>query len=126
MPKDCLLATHDFIRSEDIWGLPPIISRQTMVSNGFSGWLKRDYEKLNIVTTYSLIYNTSFIVEEGLEYILCLGRLVNTSESHRLCSRPLKPRMEARLDIVWKKYQVFSRTADRLLKNVRCALHSNI
>ena len=126
MPKDCPLATHDFIRPEDIWELPLITSRQTTVSNEFSGWLKRDYEKLNIVATYNLVYNASLMVEEGLGYALCLDKLVNTSESRRLCFRPLKPKMEAHLDIVWKKYQVFSRAADRFLKNVQYAFHSSI
>ena len=39
------------IRPEDIWELPLISSRQTTVSNKFSGWLKKDYDKLNIVAT---------------------------------------------------------------------------
>ena len=126
MLKDCPLAAHDFIRPEDIWELPIITSRQTTVSNEFSGWLKRDYEKLNIVATYNLVYNASLMVEEGLGYALCLDKLVHTSESSRLCFRPLKPKMEAHLDIVWKKYQVFSGAADRFLKNVQDAFHSSI
>jgi len=126
MPKDCLLAAHDFIRPEDIWELPLISSRQTTVSNEFSGWLKKDYDKLNIVATYNLVYNASLMVEEGLGYALCLDKLVNTSEGSRLCFRPLKPKMDAHLDIVWKKYQVFSGAADRFLKNVQDAFHSSI
>ena len=126
MPKDCPLAAHDFIRPEDIWELPLITSRQTTVSNEFSGWLKREYDKMNIVATYNLVYNASLMVEEGLGYALCLDKLVNTSESSRLCFRPLKPKMEAHLDIVWKKYQVFSGAADRFLKNVQDAFHSSI
>ena len=126
MPKDCLLAAHDFIRPEDIWELPLISSRQTTVSNKFSGWLKKDYDKLNIVATYNLVYNASLMVEEGLGYALCLDKLVNTSEGSRLCFRPLKPKMDAHLDIVWKKYQVFSGAADRFLKNVQDAFHSSI
>ena len=126
MPKDCPLASRDFIRPEDIWELPLITSRQTTVSNEFSGWLKREYDKLNIVATYNLVYNASLMVEEGLGYALCLDKLVNTSESSRLCFRPLKPKMEAHLDIVWKKYQVFSGAADRFLKNVQDAFHSSI
>ena len=106
--------------------LPIINSRQTTVSNEFSGWLKKEYEKLNIVATYNLVYNASLMVEEGLGYALCLDKLVNTSESSRLCFRPLKPRMEAHLDIVWKKYQVFSGAADRFLKNVQDAFHNSI
>lgn len=44
-------------------------------------------------------------------YALCLDKLVNTSEENPLCFRPLEPRMEVHLDIVWKKYQVFSGAA---------------
>ena len=126
MPKDCALASHDFIRPEDIWELPVITSRQSTVSNEFSGWLKKDFGKLNIVATYNLIYNASLMVEEGLGYALCLDKLVNTSESSRLCFRPLTPKMEAHLDIVWKKYQVFSSAAERFLGKVQEAFHGNI
>ena len=126
MPKDCALASHDFIRPEDIWELPVITSRQSTVSNEFSGWLKKDFGKLNIVATYNLIYNASLMVEEGLGYALCLDKLVNTSENSRLCFRPLTPKMEAHLDIVWKKYQVFSSAAERFLGKVQEAFHGNI
>lgn len=126
MPKDCPLAEHDFICPEDIRELPLITSRQTTVSNEFSGWLKGDYEKLNVVASYNLVYNASLMVEEGLGYALCLDKLVNTSGNSRLCFRPLKPKMEAHLDIVWKKYQIFSGAADRFLSRVQEAFHDNM
>lgn len=119
MPKDCLLAAHDFIRPEDIWELPLISSRQTTVSNEFSGWLKKDYDKLNIVATYNLVYNASLMVEEGLGYALCLDKLVNTSEGSRLCFRPLKPKMDAHLDIVWKNTRYFPEQRTVFLKMCR-------
>lgn len=77
------------------------------------------------MATYNLVYNASLMVEEGLGYALCLDKLVNTSEHSRLCFRPLKPKMEANLDIVWKKYQVFSGAADRFLSRVQEAFHEN-
>lgn len=123
MPKDCPLAAHDFIRPEDIRELPLITSRQTTVGNEFSGWLKKDFGKLNVVATYNLVYNASLMVDEGLGYALCLDKLVNTSEHSRLCFRLLKPKMEAHLNIVWKKYQVFSRAADRFLSMLQQAFH---
>lgn len=126
MPKDSPLAAHDFICPDDILELPIITSHQTTVSNAFSGWLKRDSEKLNIVATYNLVYNASLMVEEGLGYALCLDKLVNTSKGSSLCFRPLKPKMEVHLDIVWKKYQVFSRAADLFLRRVQEAFHSNV
>ena len=94
-----------------------------MVSNNFSGWLGTEFEKLNIVASYNLVYNATLMVEEGLGYVLTLDKLVNTSENSRLCFRPLSPKMEVHLDIVWKKYQLFSRAADRFLSKVQETFH---
>lgn len=126
MPKDCPLASHAAIQPEDILDIPIITSRQTMVGNELSGWLGKDFEKLNIVATYNLVYNAALLVEEGLGYVLTLDKLVNTSENSSLCFRPLKPKMEAHLNIVWKKYQVFSGAAERFLNRVQEAFHSSI
>ncbi len=126
MRRDSPLASRDFIRPEDIWNLPIITSRQSTVSNEFSGWLKKDFDKLNIVATYNLVYNASLMVDEGLGYAFCLDKLVNTSQDSNLCFRPLKPKLEAHLDIVWKKYQVFSGAADRFLSKIQEAFHSHL
>lgn len=123
MPKDSPLASHDTIRPEDLCDLPIITSNQTMVNNEFSGWLGMEFEKLNIVASYNLVYNAAIMAEEGLGYVLTLDKLVNTSENSRLCFRPLSPKMEVHLDIVWKKYQFFSKAADRFLKEVQEAFH---
>ncbi|WP_125143418.1 LysR family transcriptional regulator [Clostridium transplantifaecale] len=119
MPKDCPLASRASIRSKDLREIPIITSRQTLTGNAFSGWLGTDYEKLNIVATYNLVYNASLMVDEGMGYALCLDKLVNTSENSRLCFRPLEPRMEAHLNMVWKKYQLFSGAAERFLSKVQ-------
>ena len=125
MPRDCPLAARPVIRPQDLWDLPLITSRQSMLSNEFSGWLGKDFEKLRIVAPYPLVYNASLLVAAGMGYALCLDKLVNTSEESPLCFRPLEPRMEVHLDIVWKKYQVFSGAAERFLKEVREAFHGN-
>ncbi|RHR48065.1 LysR family transcriptional regulator [Clostridium sp. AF18-27] len=125
MPRDCPLAARPVIRPQDLWDLPIITSRQSMLSNEFSGWLGKEFEKLRIVATYNLVYNASLLVAAGMGYALCLDKLVNTSEESPLCFRPLEPRMEVHLDIVWKKYQVFSGAAERFLKEVREAFHGN-
>ena len=59
------------------------------------------------------------MVDEGMGYALCLDKLVNTSLESNLCFRPLSPRLEAKLDIVWKKYQVFSKAADLFIKKIQ-------
>ena len=126
MPRDCPLAARPVIRPQDLWDLPLITSRQSMLSNEFSGWLGKEFEKLRIVATYNLVYNASLLVAAGMGSALCLDKLVNTSAESPLCFRPLEPRMEVHLDIVWKKYQVFSGAAERFLKEVREAFHGNV
>lgn len=121
MRKDSPLAEKETIRPEDLLGLPLLCSRQPMVKNEISGWMGANYEKLNIVTTYNLLYNTSLMVEEGMGYALCLDKIIRTSEEGPLCFRPLEPRLEVGLDIVWKKHQVFSKAAAEFLNHLQKA-----
>ena len=58
------------------------------------------------------------MVEEGIGYALTLDKIVNTSSESDLCFRPLEPRLESGLNIVWKKHQVFSTAADLFLKDI--------
>ena len=122
MRKDSGLASHDAIVPEDLWDVPLICSRQAMDGKELSDWLKKDYEKLDIAATYNLLYNASILVEEGMGYALCLDKIVNVSGESALSFKPLKPRLEARLDIVWKKYQVFSKAARIFLVRLREAV----
>ena len=122
MRKDSPLAEKQAIRPEDLLGLPLLCSRQPMVRNELSGWMGTNREKLHIVTTYNLLYNASLMVEEGMGYALCLDKIIRTSGEGPLCFRPLEPRLEVGLDIVWKKYQVFSRAAARFLDHLQKTL----
>jgi DNA-binding transcriptional LysR family regulator len=115
MRKNSPLAELDNIKPENLRELPLLCSRQTLVRNEISGWLGDDYEKLNIVMSYNLVYNAALMVEEGVGYALCLDRLVNTTGDSNLCFRPLEPPLRSSLNIVWKKYQVFSKAAEKFL-----------
>ena len=113
---DCPLAARATIRPQDLLGLPLLASNQHLVKNEFSGWFGEGYEKLNIITTYNLLYNASIMVEEGMGYALCLDKIVRTSGGSPLCFRPLEPKLEVGLHIAWKKYQFFSKAAEKFLE----------
>ncbi|WP_367569336.1 LysR family transcriptional regulator [Lacrimispora sp.] len=119
MRKDHPLAEKDSIEASDLWGIPLISSSQRLISHAFSKWLKDDYEKLNQVATYTLLYNASLLVKDNIGCALCLDKIISTSEDSELCFRPLKPKLEARWHIVWKKYQVFSKAAEVFLKRLQ-------
>lgn len=122
MPKDCPLASKKYIEREDLLGVPLLYSRQALSSrmdkNEFTGWFGEDFDKLDIVTTFNLIYNAAIMVEAGAGYAVTIDKLADTSDKSSLCFRPLKPRLESGLNIIWKKYQIFSPAAELFLKKV--------
>lgn len=118
MRKEDPLAELDRISPELIKKIPLLGSRQALEQNELSGWLGCDFRQLNIVSTYNLIYNASLMVEEGLGCAVTIEGLVNTSGSN-LCFRPFAPVVTAELVISWKKYQVFSKAAEKFLETLQ-------
>ena len=125
MRKDSPLAEKHVIRAEDLWDKPLIISRQTYSSSEIFAWLRPDTHKLNVVMTYNLIYNAAHFVKTGFGYAITLDKLVNTTGDSELCFRPLYPTLEAGLCIVWKKYQIFSRTSREFLRLLKSEWEEN-
>lgn len=125
MRKDSPLAVKECICKEDLRTVPLLCSRQAVLSqrhgNAFAAWFGADFDKLNIVSTYNLIYNAAVMVEEGVGYAVTLDNLANTSAASDLCFRPLSPRLESGLNVVWKKYQVFSPAAEIFLDRLKAA-----
>ena len=122
MRKDSPLAEREQIRKEDLLNLPLICSRQAISphqsGNEFSDWFGEDFGKLDIVTTFNLVYNASIMVDAGIGYAITLDNLADTSEDSNLCFRPLEPKLESGLNIIWKKYQVFSPAAELFLNRI--------
>lgn len=122
MRKDSPLAQNTVIKPKDLHNIPLLCSRQSMVGKGISQWIGKDFEKLNIVATYNLVYNAYLMVEEGIGYALSLDKLVNTTGNSALCFKPLEPKLEVGLNIVWKKSQVFSKAAKKFLEMLELEL----
>ena len=115
MRRDHPLATKQAIKPENLQVIPLIASRQSLAHNELSGWLDKQYESLYIVSTYNLLYNASLMVEENVGCALCLDNIIPKYENSPLCYRPLEPHITVGLDIVWKKYQVFTKPATLFL-----------
>lgn len=118
MRGDSELAAKESIRPEMLREKPLIVSQQSMEHNEFAGWLGAEPERLNVVATYNLIYNASLLVEAGLGCAITIEKLVNTAGSP-LVFRPFEPRVEGRLNLVWKKYHAFSRAAELFIRELR-------
>lgn len=123
MRRDSPLAVKEVIRKEDLLNVPLICSRQVISGerrgNEFVEWFGEDFEKLDIVTTFNLVYNAAIMVEAGVGYAVTIDKIANTTGNSNLCFRPLEPRLDSGLDIIWKKYQVFSSAAELFLNKLR-------
>lgn len=121
--KDNPLAQKDNIVLDDLAGIPLLASRQMSPKyskdSGFLDWFGDKYNELNITATYNLVYNAAVMVKAGVGCAVTLDKLADTSDQSELCFRPLKPRLESGLDIVWKKYQVFSPAAKLFLEKLQ-------
>lgn len=119
MRKDHPLSCLDAITPDDLNGVPLLTSRQSLVAGGLSSWLGKSFEHLDVVATYNLVFNAALMVEQGMGCALCLDHLVSTMEHTGLCFRPLSPILEAGLNLVWKKYQMFSPAAEVFLRKMQ-------
>ncbi len=119
MRKDDALASKDFIRPEELWDKPLIVSRQGLHDNNLPDLLNCSEEKINIVATYNLLFNGSIMVEEGIGYAICFDHIINTSGNSSLCFKPLEGSFNINMHIIWKKYQLFSKAADKFLQQMR-------
>ena len=119
MRKESPLAKKEYIVPEDLWDQPLILSRQSLGKNMISAWFGKSTEELNVVATGNLLYNMSLLVEEGLGHAVCLDKIIRTDGNSNLCFRPLYPKLESHLNIAWKKYQVFPKSAEIFLKRLQ-------
>ena len=118
MRKDSPLAALDAVQAEDLRKVPLICSRQALGGGQLSSWFKSDYTKLNLVSSYNLLFNASLLAETGLGYVLCIDGILNTTGESNVCFRPLKPALTSQGNLVWKKYQIFSKASELFLNHI--------
>lgn len=116
MRKDNPLAKYDCITPKDLPNVPILCSRQALIQNELAGWLGHNFQNMNIIATYNLVYNASLMVDEGIGCALTIDGLINTSGNSNLCFRPFEPKIKADLMIAWKKYHVFSKAAEKFFE----------
>jgi DNA-binding transcriptional LysR family regulator len=118
MPKGDPLSSKKVIRTKDLIGLPLFCSGQAW-ENDIPEWAGADFDDLHLEGSFKLSYNAGVFAAEGLGYLLTFDKLLDTSESSTLCFRPLYPKLETKLYLVWKRSQSFSPMAERFLEKIR-------
>lgn len=114
MPAGCPLAEKKAVRREDLDGLPLFCSEQGW-RNDITKWCGGQTEPLQLEGSFRLSYNGSLFVKEGLGYLLTFEHLIDTGPWSGLVFRPLEPRLETPLYLVWKKYPAFTPVSEQFL-----------
>ena len=84
-----------------------------------STWANERFDSLRLEGSFRLSYNASIFAREGLGVLLTFDGIVNTSPESGLVFRPLDPRLEVRLYLVWGKRQLLTPIAERFIEQAR-------
>ncbi|MCM1083923.1 MAG: LysR family transcriptional regulator [Clostridium sp.] len=118
VPTSHPLAKKASVTVDDLMPYPIFISSQSYVVD-LPRWCGEKAEKLNVLASFNLSYNSSIFSKEGLGITLTFDHLVNTSRENGLVFCPLYPRLENKMYIIWNKYQVFTPAAHILMENLK-------
>ena len=122
LPKNAPLAKQSKITIKDLKDIPLLMPQQKQHAHNFITMLNQNNENLNIVGTYNLLYNASKFVEAGFGYALGIDNIINNDN---LTFIPLKPKIVSNIHIIWKKYQIFSKPAEKFLHTFMEKYHLN-
>lgn len=118
MPADDPLAGKEAIYADDLPGLPLFCSGQGWEKD-IPYWAKDKMSGLHLEGSFRLAYNASVFAKEKLGYLLTFDKLVDTSPESGMVFRPLSPRLETKLYLIWKKYQTFSPAVQLFINHIR-------
>ena len=119
-PADDPLAKKKVLTADDLTGLPLFCSEQSW-QHDIPRWCGEKIRDLHLVGTFRLSYNGSMFAREGLGYLLTFDHLIDTSPGSGLVFRPLDPKLENKLYLIWKRYQALSPIAERFLKHLKAS-----
>ena len=117
-PANDPLAEKAVLTADDLIGLPLFCSEQSWQKD-IPRWCGERMNELRLEGSFRLSYNGSMFAREGLGYLLTFDHLIDTSPDSGLVFRPLSPKLENRLYLIWKKYQTLSPIAGRFLKHLQ-------
>lgn len=118
MRKDDSLANKAEISPEDLADLPLLMSEQAIEEHRFQSWWGNLDRKMNIIGTYSLVFNAQLMVAQGSAYLVTFDHLINNANNSQLTFRPLAPALTETTNVIWKKNVTQSKAAQLFIKRL--------
>lgn len=125
VPESHPLASKKSITVDDLVGLPLFCSEQSWVAD-IPRWAGSKMQELHLEGSFPLSYNGGIFAKENLGILLTFDKLINTGNDSNLAFRPLKPQLENKMYLVWKKYQIFSPIAEKFLTEIRNHIEKSV
>ncbi|MBB1069940.1 LysR family transcriptional regulator [Limosilactobacillus sp. RRLNB_1_1] len=122
MRQDDPLTKKKVITPNDIIGLPLLMSEQGIEEHRFQNWWGNLSKKMNIIGTYSLVFNAQLMVTQGSAYMITFDHLINNSNNSKLTFRPLSPAISESTNIIWKKNVTQSKVAKLFTQRLLASL----
>lgn len=120
--KDDPLAQKEAIAPSDLLGLPLLLSEQAVEEHRFQKWWGNLEKKLQIIGTYTLVFNAQLMVKQGQAYVLSFDDLIDNSNQSELTFRPLTPQLTETTSVIWKKNIIRSKVAELFIKRLSASL----
>ena len=118
LPVNDPLAKKKNFKTKDLVGLPLFCSGQAW-DHEIRSWAGELFSSLKLEGSFRLSYNGAIFAKSGLGYLLTFDKLIDVSPESGLVFRPLSPKLETKLYLVWKKYQTHTPIAERFLHQIR-------
>jgi DNA-binding transcriptional LysR family regulator len=117
MPSDDPLANKKCFRPKDLAGLPLFCSGQAW-KHDIPSWAGELFSSFRLEGSFRLSYNGAVFAKSGLGYLLTFDKLIDVSPESGLVFRPLSPKLETKLYLVWNKFQTHTPIAERFVRQI--------
>ena len=124
--RDDPLAEHEVIDVEDLAGRRLLVSSQAADAEHGDSEVHRFVKstQANIVATYTLLYNASLLVEQGIGIAFCIDGIIATGAGTPFAFVPTRDQPDVRTHLIWKRFAPQSRACRLFLREMREAAAS--
>lgn len=100
------LAHAPVIEPNQLSEIPLLISSRKAVQELFAGWTEPDFNQLNVIGHFNLIFNVLPLVQQGTGAALTIEGVINSNDNTGVRFVPFSPRVQTHTVLVWRKHRL--------------------